>query len=199
MGRVYDVYRYDAEVAVDLLSLRKRVQDIDRPAFYEPVQYYYDPPSEPPPRTISFVSARNNADLAMLVGPTCKAFVKDSLWEWHETHTSGNPCVWATRGARRVGWHTYVPVMAGAGEFPLRYNMPSDIAAIRTTLAKLTVADLQANVEQCINQQQVRTEEREGFDRKRLSETIAPRFLQTIRSFYQQAQDQNEIVVCVLR
>lgn len=199
MGRVYDIYRYNTELAIDLLSLRKRVQDIDQPPFYEPVQYYYAPPSKSPPRTISFVSARNNADLAMLVGSGCEAFTADSLWEWYNHHTSSNPHVWATRGARRVGWHEYVPVMAGAGEFPLRYNMPSDIAAIRTTLAKLTVADLQANVEQCINQQQVRTEEREGFDSKRLSETIAPRFLQTIRSFYQQAQDQNEIVVCVLR
>lgn len=103
MGRVYDIHRHDIEVAIDLLSLRRRVQDIDQPAFYEPVQYYYAPPSESPPRTISFVSARNNADLAMLVGSICEAFAADSLWEWYDHHTSGNPHVWATRGARRVG------------------------------------------------------------------------------------------------
>lgn len=199
MGRVYDMYRYDIEVAVDLLSLRKRVQDIDRPAFYEPVQYYYAPPSQPTPRTISFVSARNNVDIAILIGPTCEAFAEDNLWKWHATHVSNNPYVWATRGARRVGWQEYVPVMAGAGEFPLRYNMSSDISAVCTALERLTVADLQENVKKCISKQQVQTEEQKSFQHEHLIEVVVPRFLKTLRSFYQEARAHDEIVVFVLR
>lgn len=89
--------------------------------------------------------------------------------------------------------------MEGAGESPLRYNMPSDIVSIYAALNELTVADLQANVEACINQQQICTEERRSPQKERLIETVAPRFLQTLCSFYQAAQDRNEIVVCVLR
>jgi hypothetical protein len=205
MGRVYDIYRYAPEVAVDLLAMRRYVQDVDRPAFYDPSHRYHDPVPDAPPRSINFINGRMNADVALFVGPECEAFADRSARRWHMTHTSEDPRVWITRGARQVGWHAftrsdYEVFDYNVGDTPLRYSVPVDIEAILTTLHGLRVEDLQANVRRAGARAEVQDHHRwEGPDIEELAESTAPRLLRTLRMFYQAAQEAGEIVVYVLR
>lgn len=203
MGRVYSVHRYSLDIAVDLLSLRRRVQDVDHPTFYAPLQRYRDPPADVPPRTIDFISAMNNTDLAMMVGPKCEGLTGGNMWKWHSTHEADDPRLWTTRGARLVGWHEYVPTREGAGDFPLRYSIPQDVDAILETLQELSTEELQANMEQSFDAGLVETEfyrvKRDEIPLRDLVEEVVPNLLQTLRMFYTAAQEENEIAVYVLR
>lgn len=203
MGRVYSIHRYAPDTAVDLLSLRRRVQDVDHPTFYAPLHRYRDASPRTPPRTLDFVSAYNNADLAVVVGPECEGLVADSMWRWHETHETEDPRLWATRGARRVGWHKHVPTQEGAGDFLLRYSVPQDIDAITKELERLSVADVQSNVAESYDAGLVETEfyrtSSHEISREALVHEVAPNLLKTLRMFYAAAQAEGEIAVYVLR
>ena len=195
MGTVYYVHRLSADLAVDLLCLRRRFQDMDHEDFLGPYQRFKEPLQKEVPRTVNFISGQNNVDLAMIAGPEAEG-VASNLWDWFRNKESEDPRAWSTRGARLVGWHGLdLPLIPGANRFPYRYSLPEEISVIQETLRDVTVAELRENLTACFEQNLVRLDGISYMPQQQIVDEIPPRLLETLRAFYAAAASEGEVII----
>lgn len=199
MGTLYYVHRLSFDLAVDLLCVRRRFQDIDHEDFLGPYQRYRESLQTEIPRTLNFISGYTNIDLGMLAGPDAEG-VSSNLWNWFRHHETDDVRVWSTRGARLVGWHALdLPLVQGATRFPYRYSLPEDIPAIQETLRDVTVDELRDNLTACFERDLVRLDGISNMPEQQILDEIPPRLLETLRAFYEKAASCGEIVIYNLR
>ena len=199
MGTLYYVHRLPSDLAVDLLCVRRRFQDMDHEDFLGPYQRYREPLQTEVPRTINFISGYTNIDLAMIAGPEAGG-VASNLWDWFRNKESDNPRIWSTRGACLVGWHALdLPLIPGATGFPYRYSLSEDICTIQKTLQDVTVVELRDNLTACLKRDLVRLDGVSYMSQQKIVDEIPPRLLETLRAFYAEAAAAGEIVIYNLR
>lgn len=199
MGTVYYVHRLPPDLAVDLLCVRRRFQDMDHEDFLGPYQGYVEPLQTDVPRTVNFVSGQTNIDIAMLAGPDADG-VASNLWKWFRHEETDNVRVWSTRGVRLVGWHELdLPLIPGATRFPYRYSLPEDIRTIQESLRSVTVTELRDNLRACFKRDLVRLDGISYMPQQKIVDEIPPRLLETLRAFYNAAVTEGEIVIYNLR
>lgn len=199
MSTVYYVHRLPPDLAVDLLCVRRRFQDMDHEDLLGPYQRYTEPPQPEVPRTVNFRSGYSNVDIAMLAGPDAEG-IASSLWGWFCQEETNDVRVWSTRGARLVGWHVLeLPLIPGATQFPYRYSLPTDISRIQEVLDTITVAELQANLAECLHRGMVRADELQNMSTSQIIDNVPRRFLEMLRRFYDEAEASGEIVIYNLR
>lgn len=199
MGTLYYVHRLPFDLAVDLLCVRRRFQDMDHEDYLGPYQRYREPLQAEVPRTVNFISGYTNIDLAMIAGPQAGG-VASNLWEWFRNEESDDPRVWSTRGARLVGWHKLdLPLVPGATIFPYRYSLPEEISVIQETLDGISVPELRDNLTACLEHDLVRLDGVSHMPKPQIVDEIPPRFLETLRAFYDAAATEGEMIIYNLR
>lgn len=183
MGAYLSAHRLPAEAAIDVLTARGHITDLDlhRPDLVEGwhVLGYKDPPKEVV-RTLDF-QKRDDKVLDLLTGTTHDRWEDDTYWRME----SDNPIVWAIYGARMIGWER--------PDFPLKYSLPSDIETVCERLDDLTQADISRNVERLI----ASGEDDYGSNvfQDWIRSKVEPILLPTLRDFYSHAEKENQIVI----